>query len=59
MLWSLSVEEVFYLSFPLLCIALRRKGRLLAFLAVVVAIGPVYRATHSGDEGGFLYAYFA
>jgi peptidoglycan/LPS O-acetylase OafA/YrhL len=39
-LWSLSVEEVFYLSFPLLCIALRRDGRLLAFWAFVVAIGP-------------------
>jgi peptidoglycan/LPS O-acetylase OafA/YrhL len=58
-LWSLSVEEVFYLSFPLLCIALRRDGRLFAFWACVVAIGPLYRATHSGDEGGFLYAYFA
>jgi len=58
-LWSLSVEEVFYLSFPLLCIALRRDGRLFAFWAFVVAIGPLYRATHSGDEGGFLYAYFA
>ncbi|AOI62047.1 acyltransferase family protein [Burkholderia diffusa] len=58
-LWSLSVEEVFYLSFPLLCIALRRDGRLLAFWAFVVAIGPLYRATHSSDEGGFLYAYFA
>jgi peptidoglycan/LPS O-acetylase OafA/YrhL len=58
-LWSLSVEEVFYLSFPLLCIALRRDGRLLTFWAIVVAIGPLYRATHSGDEGSFLYAYFA
>lgn len=58
-LWSLSVEEVFYLSFPLLCIALHRDGRLLAFWAIVVAIGPLYRATHSGDEGSFLYAYFA
>ncbi|RQR53143.1 acyltransferase [Burkholderia sp. Bp9125] len=58
-LWSLSVEEVFYLSFPLLCIALRRDARLLAFWALVIAIGPVYRFTHAGDEGGFLYAYLA
>ncbi|AFQ51712.1 acyltransferase family protein [Burkholderia cepacia] len=58
-LWSLSVEEVFYLSFPLLCIALRRDTRLFAFWLVMVAIGPVYRFTHAGDEGGFLYAYFA
>jgi peptidoglycan/LPS O-acetylase OafA/YrhL len=58
-LWSLSVEELFYLSFPLLCVALRRDVRLIAFWSLVIAIGPVYRATHSGDEGGFLYAYFA
>ncbi|WP_105133612.1 acyltransferase family protein [Burkholderia sp. BE12] len=58
-LWSLSVEEVFYLSFPLLCIALRRDTRLFAFWLLVAAIGPVYRYTHPGGEGGFLYAYFA
>ncbi|TDA43248.1 acyltransferase family protein [Burkholderia pyrrocinia] len=58
-LWSLSVEEVFYLSFPLLCIALRRDARLFAFWLLIAAIGPVYRFTHPGDEGGFLYAFFA
>lgn len=58
-LWSLSVEEVFYLSFPLLCIALRRDTRLFAFWLLIAATGPVYRYTHPGDEGGFLYAYFA
>ncbi|WGS52748.1 acyltransferase [Paraburkholderia sp. D15] len=58
-LWSLSVEEVFYLSFPLLCVTLRRESRLLAFWLVIAAIGPLYRFTHQGDEGGFLYAYFA
>ncbi|AOJ34096.1 acyltransferase family protein [Burkholderia metallica] len=58
-LWSLSVEEVFYLSFPLLCIALRRDTRLVAFWLLIAAIGPAYRFTHTGDEGGFLYAYFA
>ncbi|MBR8092498.1 acyltransferase [Burkholderia cenocepacia] len=58
-LWSLSVEEMFYLSFPLLCIALRRDTRLFAFWLLIAAIGPVYRYTHPGDEGGFLYAYFA
>ncbi|OXI66395.1 acyltransferase [Burkholderia sp. AU28863] len=58
-LWSLSVEEVFYLTFPLLCIALRRDTRLFAFWVMTAAIGPAYRYTHSGDEGGFLYAYFA
>jgi len=42
-LWSLSVEEVFYLSFPLLCLLLRHKARLLAFWAMVIVAGPLYR----------------
>ncbi|WP_323122825.1 acyltransferase family protein [Burkholderia alba] len=58
-LWSLSVEEVFYLAFPLLCIALRRDARLIAFWLVIIAIGPAYRFMHQGDESEFLYAYFA
>lgn len=58
-LWSLSVEEVFYLSFPLLCLLLRRKARLLAFWAVVIIAGPLYRFTNQGDEGSYLYAYLA
>jgi peptidoglycan/LPS O-acetylase OafA/YrhL len=58
-LWSLSVEEVFYLFFPILCLALRRESRLLAFWGVIIILGPLYRFTHQSDEGGFLYAYFA
>ena len=58
-LWSLSVEEVFYLSFPVVCLALRRPRWIVAFWLVIVLIGPVYRAAHQGDEGGFLFAYFA
>lgn len=58
-LWSLSVEEVFYLSFPLLCLAFRREALLVAFLLVCIAVGPVYRFLHQGDESGYLYAYFA
>ena len=58
-LWSLSVEEAFYLTFPLLCLTLKRESRLLFFWAAIVAIGPLYRWTHQDDEAGFLYAYFA
>jgi len=46
-LWSLSVEEMFYLFFPLLCIVLLRlrRGTLLfvALLLVFAAIGPFAR----------------
>ncbi|MFL9867765.1 acyltransferase [Paraburkholderia fungorum] len=58
-LWSLSVEEVFYLFFPILCLVLRRESRLLVFWAAIIVIGPLYRLAHQGDDGGFLYAYFA
>jgi len=58
-LWSLSVEEVFYLSFPLLCLILRHKARLLAFWAVVIVAGPLYRLANQGDEGSYLYPYLA
>jgi peptidoglycan/LPS O-acetylase OafA/YrhL len=57
-LWSLSVEEMFYLTFPILCLTLRRETALLAFWAVLVVVGPVYRFVHH-DEGAVLYAYFA
>jgi peptidoglycan/LPS O-acetylase OafA/YrhL len=58
-LWSLSVEEVFYLAFPILCLLLQRDSRLLAFWAAIIVAGPVYRLTHQDDEAAYLYAYFA
>lgn len=58
-LWSLSVEEVFYVSFPLLCLMLRREARLVVFWLMCIVVGPVYRFFHQGGEGGYLYAYFA
>lgn len=56
---SLSIEEAFYLAFPILCQRLRAESRLLAFWSAIIVIGPVYRLFHQGDEGGFLYSYFA
>jgi peptidoglycan/LPS O-acetylase OafA/YrhL len=58
-LWSLSVEEVFYLAFPLLCRGLRRVRWLLAVWLVFIVAGPVWRMLHQDDEAGFLYAYLA
>lgn len=58
-LWSLSVEEVFYLVFPLACLVLKSERRLLAFMVPFIVIGPVYRFAHPSDEGQFLYGYWA
>ena len=58
-LWSLSIEEVFYVSFPLVCIVLRTEARLAAFWAAFIVAGPFWRLTYQSDEGGWLYSYFA
>ncbi|WP_374566414.1 acyltransferase family protein [Ideonella sp.] len=55
--WSLSVEEVFYLVFPLLCLLLRREALIAAACLLLVALGPVFRAQHSDNEVAYLYAY--
>lgn len=43
-LWSLSVEEVFYLVFPLVCLAVRREPVLLMLLSCLTVLGPINRA---------------
>lgn len=44
-LWSLSVEEMFYLFFPLACLLLARRKLLVPLLCVFVVLGPIAR-TH-------------
>jgi peptidoglycan/LPS O-acetylase OafA/YrhL len=48
-LWSLSVEEMFYLFFPLICRVLGRGKLLIALLLVFVALGPYARVTASNE----------
>ena len=43
-LWSLSVEEIFYLGFPLACRLFRRTRFLVIPLLVFVALGPLARS---------------
>jgi len=57
--WSLSVEEVFYLTFPLACIVLKRNRYIIGLCAVAIAVGPVYRSVHRDDELYFMYGYAA
>jgi peptidoglycan/LPS O-acetylase OafA/YrhL len=57
--WSLSVEEVFYLAFPLLTRFVRVRGLLLLVALAFIVIGPAYRWMHRDDENYFLYGYLA
>lgn len=57
-LWSLSVEEVFYLFFPLLCVLMRRSKWLVLLLCVFVLLGPFSRTVWSrGNETWEEYSY--
>ena len=58
-LWSLSVEEVFYLSFPVICLALRRLRWLLVPLIALIIIGPFNRAALAGRVPWDDYAYLS
>ncbi|HVW07025.1 MAG TPA: acyltransferase [Bryobacteraceae bacterium] len=53
-LWSLSIEEMFYLFFPLACVLLLRRRRgiamFIAVLAIVIVLGPFQRAVWPGNE---------
>lgn len=58
-LWSLSVEEVFYLSFPVLCLLLRDVRWLLAPLLALVIIAPFNRMALAGRDPWEDYAYLS
>lgn len=57
--WSLSVEEVFYLVWPLLCLGMRRIRYVLLCCVALLIVGPVYRAFHLDNEIDYLYGYWA
>ncbi|WP_426700737.1 acyltransferase family protein [Rhodanobacter sp. Col0626] len=49
-LWSLSIEEVFYLGFPLVCLLTRRRWVLMPMLALLALSMPWTHAALSGNE---------
>ncbi len=57
--WSLSVEEVFYLAMPLLCLALRRTWLLVLVCMLLLVAGPFYRHAHADNEIFYMYGYLA
>lgn len=55
--WSLSVEEVFYLTFPIACVLLKRNRFIIALCLAAIVCGPLYRSLHRDNEIDFMYAY--
>lgn len=49
-LWSLSIEEVFYLGFPVLCLLLRRRTPLVVVLLLLALSLPLTRGALSNNE---------
>jgi peptidoglycan/LPS O-acetylase OafA/YrhL len=49
-LWSLSIEEVFYLGFPIICLTVRDVRLLVVLLAVLALSLPATRAALEGNE---------
>ena len=49
-LWSLSIEEMFYLTFPLMCLLLRRDRILMPALALLALSLPWTRAALAGNR---------
>lgn len=58
-LWSLSVEETFYIVFPLAAVILRSKRLFLSSLAALIIVGPVSRALLGDADPWREYAYLS
>lgn len=58
-MWSLSVEEVFYILFPLVCLLFRSEKLLLFPLLILIVVGPINRAFYAGQEPWASYAYLS
>jgi peptidoglycan/LPS O-acetylase OafA/YrhL len=58
-LWSLSVEEAFYILFPLICLFLRSERLLLLPLLALIVTGPINRTLLVDQDPWGSYAYWS
>ncbi|MGC1549014.1 MAG: acyltransferase [Rhodanobacter sp.] len=57
--WSLSVEEVFYLLYPLVLVVARRRWQLVLLACICMVIAPIYRNIYKDNELFFMYGNLA
>ena len=58
-LWSLSIEEVFYIAFPLVCYFIRSERAFSWALLVLIIAGPINRVIYADDQPWGAYAYLS
>jgi peptidoglycan/LPS O-acetylase OafA/YrhL len=58
-LWSLSIEEVFYLAFPLVCLFIRSEKVFAGALLLLIVAGPINRVIYADDQPWGAYAYLS
>jgi peptidoglycan/LPS O-acetylase OafA/YrhL len=58
-LWSLSVEEVFYIAFPIVCLFFKKMRFIIPFWIALIIIAPIYRSFHAHNEIIAVYGYFS
>src|SRR3954468_2783469 len=58
-LWSLSIEEVFYLAFPLVCLAVPSEKLVPWALLILIVAGPINRIIYADDQPWGAYAYLS
>jgi peptidoglycan/LPS O-acetylase OafA/YrhL len=49
-LWSLAIEEIFYLGFPIACLLIRNRAAMMILVALFAASLPILKATVGGSE---------
>jgi peptidoglycan/LPS O-acetylase OafA/YrhL len=57
--WSLSVEEIFYIAFPLICFFFKKTRFIIPFWIALIIIGPIYRSYYTNNEIVVLEGYFS
>jgi peptidoglycan/LPS O-acetylase OafA/YrhL len=58
-LWSLSVEEMFYFTFPLVCVLLRKDALIISLWTLVAIFAPIQRFHYRNNEIVALYGYMS